>query len=179
MADAQVQVEGLDEALQTILSLGKKIDSFGERVVKAAAERLCELLRDEYFLATELATDSGGNDISVTYTAEGKSAVVTASGKDVLFIEFGTGLPAQSDPHPALDDWQMSEPMGAGTWSEKYGSGHWNDPNGWFYRDDAGNLIRTKGHGSGKCGYNALKQLEEEIPSIFEKVWNEVTEVLQ
>lgn len=75
----------------------------------------------------------GDRDVSVgPVWLDDHTLALSARGKDVLFMEFGSGA-LYGDGHPQAKQFGY----GPGTWSDNEalgGKGHWDDPNGWYYR---------------------------------------------
>lgn len=96
---------------------------------KELRERLAEAGADVARVEFHTAIYDGKNDVSVTFSDDGKTATILASGRAVAFIEFGSGG-LYGDGHPLNAEFGT----GPGTWSDgPNGKGHWNDPNGWYY----------------------------------------------
>lgn len=90
---------------------------------------------------------------------------VMASGKSILFVEFGTGLVGYGQ-----DDYADSFGYGPGTWSdnpEKGGKGHWDDPAGWYY--EHGKI--SHGNPPARAMYDSSKTMRGEIVRIAREVF--------
>lgn len=66
------------------------------------------------------------NTVKVELIRNAKGFDISVMGKQVLFLEFGTGIRYSSVTHPRAGELGF----GAGTYP---GKGNWNNPKGWFY----------------------------------------------
>lgn len=103
----------------------------------------------------------GERDEQVTAEPTENGYVVRASGKSVLFLEFGAGI-TYGFGHPEAQEHQM----GPGTYPD--GKGHWNDPKGWYLPNGGGH---TYGNPPAMAMYEARKQIIEELPRIVKEVF--------
>lgn len=109
----------------------------------------------------------GDNDVTVRVEQNGTKARIIASGKSVLFIEFGTGVAYPEHP---------SGEFAHGT----YGKGKGKNPNGWAYRGEPGTggkpipgrdgVYRTKGNPPAEAMWGATTKMAESV----ERIWREV-----
>lgn len=111
---------------------------------------------------------AGENDVEVEVKRVSASHYqVIASGKTVLFIEFGTGV---ANP-------ELVEPSGLTYIHGTYGQGKGSNPNGWVYVGEQGNAGRpvgegvyhTKGNPPARAMYDASKDMRKEIARIFKE----------
>lgn len=113
------------------------------------------------------AAYDGDNDVTVRVELNGTKARIIASGKSVLFIEFGTGVAYPEHP---------SGEFAHGT----YGKGKGKNPNGWAYRGEPGTggkpipgrdgVYRTKGNPPAEAMWGATTKMAESV----ERIWREV-----
>lgn len=113
------------------------------------------------------AAYDGDNDVTVRVESNGTKARIIASGKSVLFIEFGTGVSYPEHP---------SGEFAHGT----YGKGKGKNPNGWAYRGEPGTggkqipgrdgVYRTKGNPPAEAMWGATTKMAESV----ERIWREV-----
>lgn len=113
------------------------------------------------------AAYDGDNDVTVRVELNGTKARIIASGKSVLFIEFGTGVLYPEHP---------SGEFAHGT----YGKGKGKNPNGWAYRGEPGTggkqipgrdgVYRTKGNPPAEAMWGATTKMAESV----ERIWREV-----
>ena len=109
---------------------------------------------------------AGDNDVEIEVKRVSNTCYqVIASGKTVLFIEFGTGV---NNP-------EYTAPSGLTYQHGTYGKGHGADPNGWVYVGKQGNngkyladgVYHTTGNPPAKAMYQASKDMQEEITRVF------------
>lgn len=149
----------------------KELETYKKNILAKTSELVTELAKEGMTVAQinfEQAEYDGTKDVTVTWdsTGEYESAVI-ASGKTVLFIEFGTGI---NNPSTHPDPIASQYPHG------QYGYKLGRLPNGWRYKGEAGTngipdpkhpeYIRTKGNIANQSLYNA----EQEVRSKFEEI---------
>lgn len=121
------------------------------------------------------AAYDGDNDVTVRVEQNGTKARIIASGKSVLFIEFGTGTTHAEHP---------SGMFAHGTFGKGYGDSN-KYPHGWVYSgpkgtgglpvlDKDGNerpgVYRTKGNPPAEAMWGAVTKMAESV----ERIWREV-----
>lgn len=131
--------------------------------IKAKSEELCKRLAEMGATKAELNFDSaiydGTEDHDVAAVPQGElSYKVVASGKTVLFVEFGSGLIGYGHPEASANS------MGPGTYP---GKGHWDDPNGWYYAHGK----HTYGNPPNMPMYNTVKELEQDLERVVMEVF--------
>ena len=149
---------------RSVLAAERKLRKCSDSL-KQKTDELCERLAQ--MGAMYAAWNSSGvlyaGDIDCNITAErvGESTyVVKASGRTVLFMEFGAGVNGYGHPMaPAFG-------MGPGTYP---GHTHAFDPNGWWFKQ-GGQSIHTYGNAPGMFMYNAEKDLTNEIEQVAREV---------
>lgn len=110
----------------------------------------------------------GDNDVSVSVVQTNKGCTVKASGKSVLFIEFGAGA-KEGYAHASLAGYAAEHGFGPGTWSDgPEGKGHWNDPKGWYIPGGGGH---TYGNPPEMAMYFAAKEAKRRIPEVAREVF--------
>lgn len=143
----------------------KELKEYKKWVLKKETElrtRLAEIGADKAKIIFSGAAYDGNNDISVTFSDNGQVATITASGKALLFIEFGSGLIGYGHPDPGE--------YGPGTWSDnpdKGGKGHWDNPDGWYYKHGE----KSKGNPPAMGMYQAVNEIAENITRIAREVF--------
>lgn len=106
----------------------------------------------------------GTNDVTVTMEPTERGYRVVASGRAVLFIEFGAGV-TYGYGHPQATEFGM----GPGTYpSDK---GHWDDPEGWYLPKSAGGGS-TMGNPPSMAMYNASQLMRDRITQIVREVFS-------
>ena len=102
-------------------------------------------------------------DVSVENRGENTYAIV-ASGHDVLFLEFGSGI-KYGDGHPLNADFGM----GPGTYP---GQTHVPDPGYWYYTGADGESHSSEGNAPSMVMYLTGMELEAELLRIAREVFN-------
>lgn len=126
-------------------------------------DRLAQLGATDVSLRFARAIYTGKKDVSVSVKKIRNGYKVVADGESVLFIEFGSGI-TYGGGHPEASE----HGMGPGTYPE--GKGHWNDPRGWYLPKEKGGT-HTYGNPPAMAGYNAVKNLERELPRLVKEVF--------
>lgn len=140
--------------------------------LKEFARRLAEEGYQVAKLRFSSAVYDGENDVSVVLEQDGTKARIVASGKSVLFIEFGTGVAYPEHP---------SGMYAHGTYGSKKGA----NPKGWVYEGEPGTggqpvtdrkgnvkagVYRTKGNPPAEAMWSATTEMVAKI----EQIWHEV-----
>lgn len=131
---------------------------------KEFVKRLAELGVSVASTSFAMADYDGVNDVQVTMTQGGGSAVVTAFGETVGFIEFGTGV-----KYPEWDASGMEyTPPKHGT----YGKGRGKNPHGWYFKQSDGASARhTYGNPPAEAMRTARDVMVERVIQIAREVW--------
>lgn len=157
-------ISSLINKLQVLKQDLKKLP---DSISKEIAEIGLEYLRNEYAnTITDHTIDINSISTDVVPTSKGYSII--ASGKDVIYAEFGTGEYGQDNPHPIKNEFNLN-PYNSGP----YVSTHINR-NGrhyWFYENKY-----SEGNASGKQMFNTSKFLREKV--VKEVVKEKVGEVI-
>lgn len=110
----------------------------------------------------------GDIDTKLSFTDNGCTAIITMSGQEVAFIEFGAGVryntSVGSSLHPKGKD------LGFTIGSYNPNSKRAENPKGWFYTDSDG----TKQHTYGTPTYAPLHTSEMEMINVINKIAREV-----
>lgn len=155
--NVSVDISGL-EALDTLTdSIESKVAEF--------LNRLAQIGMEQAQLDYVMARYDGEKDVSVTTEQRGETVVaIVATGKSVLFLEFGAGY-LFGFGHPEADKYDM----GPGTYptTKPEGKQGWNAPNGWWF----GNGQHTYGNAPSMGMYNARKEIEQSLTRIAREVF--------
>lgn len=153
---------GINEALKVIAEekkwLKSKCDELSKRLAEMGATKA-----EVNFAAAYYDGDIG--KITVKADQRGKNTyTVMASGREVLFIEFGTGLIGYG--HPEAGGY------GPGTYPPTDPAHpRWNQKGGWFYNDEGGEAHHTHGNPPNMPMYNSVKELEQELSRVVQEVF--------
>jgi hypothetical protein len=158
--------ESVEEALREIRKLKAKVEAYPEKLLNAIVDDAARKAEEGFAGATY----TGKNDVRVTTEVNNNEAVIKASGENVAFIEFGTGVAYEEHPYGAS----------MGLTHGSYGKGKGNNPKGWVFKGEPGNAYTkelkdgvywTKGQPPARAMYEAGKLIKEETAMIAKEVW--------
>lgn len=137
-------------------------------------ERLAEIGISSADASFRSASYDGVNDVVVNSTpvwVDDHTVAVQASGRAILFIEFGTGI-FNSGLHPQANELGMIR--------GEYGKGHGKQES-WVYigepgtngqvLDSARNVVRTRGNNASRSMYDAAEIMRNDITRIAKQVF--------
>lgn len=166
-----LKVTGLKE---TIAWLEKQKKAIPDKR-KVFFERLAEIGVETATLKFSEAIYDGTNDVKVEpYTWQGDKLIIEATGKSVLFIEFGSGVTYSSPAHPLADDYGYDR-GGYGFHLGKMGS--------WRYKGNPGTdghvlkrgkhkgEVVTYGNPANMAMYHAEQEIRQQIAEIARQVF--------
>lgn len=155
---------------QGIKDAQAELKQYKERVNKRLETFIARLVKEGYDIASVKFTSAlydGDNDVTVRVEQNGRGAKIIASGKAVLFIEFGSGV-----AYPVHASGMYSH----GT----YGKGKGANPTGWVYKGEKGTggypisgrsgVYRTKGNPPAEAMWDATREMAER----YRQIWLEV-----
>ena len=160
-----ITIELSDDSITNAIKELRAYAAWVEAKEKELRDRLAMLGATVASIRFSGAITGGTKDVSVSVEEEGRTAVIKASGKDVVFIEFGTGI-KYGYGHPEAG----KKGFGPGTWSdnpEKGGKGQWDNPKGWWY----GSGQHTYGDPPAMAMYSAVKEMTESLTRIATEVF--------
>lgn len=169
----KVDTSGLNRFISKVKAF-KDINAISENLAKKIAMNGVEKLENKY---NAMTTD---NERPIVYAEiESKTARIVASGKDVMFEEFGTGRVGEQSNYegnlptsgiPITGAWQYYYPSKAKTIVD--GQEGWYVPFG-----VSGQNVDEKGFTTGMKSqhqiFDTARELEKEIPDIFSKLLKE------
>lgn len=138
----------IDDIIRGLEGYKKSLKVKADALVKALADAGCEAVTVTY--AGTHYTGPRDETVTVESRGPGKYAIV-ASGRTVLFVEFGAGV-YLGGGHPNPMDY------GPGTYP---GKGHWDDPNGWYLPKSVMGKsgVHTYGNAPSAAMYHTAKSL--------------------
>lgn len=148
------------------LSLPEKCEEFVYRLSEIGLQKAKSILIEHIETGQTIGSLRIENDSDGKVT---KIAVVVESNA-ILFLEFGTGLVANSgEKNPKASELGY----GPGTYSDgEKGKGHWNDPNGWWYqKEEGGKWYHTHGIEACMPMYKASVEMRDKIVKIAREVF--------
>ena len=132
-------------------------------------ERLAEAIRQDAETGFATAEYDGERDVKVVAEpmSDGKGWVIKASGKSMLYLEFGAGVSMnKGDPHP-------NRPPGVAGIGEFGKSGLFVRTEGklWKFRDSSGEWVWTKGNPAAMPMWNAAQGFEKRVLDVVSQVF--------
>lgn len=165
-----LSADGIEKAIGQIRAYQADIRQKTLIYKKRLSERLSELVESGFNQSSgDDVLDGSAEvpDISVSVEDSGEITIVSASGKEVVFIEFGAGVyhngAVGSSPHPNGE--QLSFTIGS------YGQGK-GAREVWGYYDESGALKLTHGTPASMPMYNAVKQVIAEAAQLAREVFS-------
>ncbi|MBO7712423.1 MAG: hypothetical protein J6S85_02570 [Methanobrevibacter sp.] len=155
--------DGLTETLTLLDNIiaPEKIELFLERLAETGIGKAQRI----YGVSTSEAQTP---DLSYEFI-DNNTVCVKASGEDVLFLEFGTGITYMQE-YPT--DEGFTPIFYAGDWSDNEelgGKHHWRNPNGWYI--PGGHGKHTYGIAPARAMYEAKKEIKQQIEIIAREVF--------
>lgn len=145
-----------------------------ESTTRTFLERLAEIGISSADASFRSASYDGVNDVVVNSTpvwVDERTIAVQASGKAILFIEFGTGV-FNPGVHPQANEFGMIR--------GEYGKGHGKQES-WIYVGEPGtngevvdserSVVRTRGNNANRSMYDAAENMRNEIQRIAKEVF--------
>lgn len=175
----KIDTSGFDDLIKQIENLPKWYEEKADEFVKKLAKYGVKVGNREF----KQATYAGTNDVKVTWDKDGKgSAIIRATGKTVLFIEFGTGI-HMPDAEEARADIVSGDVVRHGEYRKKRG----RNKRGWYYplenglgenpplrtekSSKLGGTIHTYGNPANASFYLTKIQMEQKIADIAKEVF--------
>lgn len=149
----------------------KEIEDY-KREFQLKNQRFIDKLADVGLLVVRQTMESVPSDDKGTYytevinTSDGDivGASIRLTGDKVLFIEFSAGITYGTDSYPL----PIGNNYGVGTYP---GQTHAYDPNGWWYRDDTGNLHHSYGNRAYMPMYHAEETIVLQVKNLAKQIF--------
>lgn len=111
-----------------------------------------------------------GVDVTFEERDDDNAFAIIASGKSVVFIEFGSGV-RYPDDHPLAHSMGMFRGV--------YGAGKGNNPKGWAYYGEQGTngrrlkegVYRTYGNPANQCMYRTMQELRNDFERTARRIF--------
>lgn len=168
-----IEAKNLDKAVKNILQQQSMLKNIN-RYIEKFTQKLADIGLDYATMSFQRAEYDGTNDVTVSIDAKKPNLIrVVASGKAVLFIEFGTGI-NYPDDHPKAEELKMIR----GEYGQKKGQNE-----SWVYVGEAGtngnvlrnspkgDVVRTKGNRASRSMYLTADEVRNNIQKIAEEVF--------
>ena len=155
--------ESVESAIRQLTEYRDSLNDKNALFVQKLAELGIPIIENKIDESTGDADKYYDTQIEVTSHGDYSEAVLTVSGSDILFIEFGSGIHYNpTDPEHAGEFG-----YGVGTYP---GQTHAFDPNGWWYTDKDG----ASRHSYGQKATSPMLQASHEIIENIRKIAREV-----
>lgn len=150
----------IQNALRELADYQRWLNEKTQELAKALADYGVQEARIKFASAMY----DGDRDVKCNVEESGdRACLVVATGKDVLFIEFGTGI-MYGGTHP-----EATPEVARGSWSlSSKGEGHWDDPNGWYYAHGK----KSFGNPANMPMYEAKREIEAHFEEIARRVFS-------
>ena len=168
LSPSEIQ-RAIDEVKKFKMDFQKKVDTYRKRI----AEEMAVQASANFGSAVMDDVINGSPrkpNVDVTFSDDGKIAVVVANGEDAVWCEFGAGVyhnsSVGSSPHPKGND--LGFTIGS------YGKGHGKQQAWGYYADPESKtgLVITRGTPASMPMYNAAQEVLQKSVKIAREVWS-------
>lgn len=149
----KVNLNDINKAINEVEAYKKSVDEKGRLLCKKLAEIGLNVARMGFSMVDTK------DPVIVTLEEEGNKLIIKASGKQVCFIEFGTGVDAVHELGGKFG-------MLPDSWSKDHAR-QFHDKGYWFYGGK-----RYIGTVPNECMYNASKEIRARILEVAKEVFN-------
>jgi len=156
--ELELTPESMKSAVEKIRTLSTKLTEALSEFARRLTEELGPGIAKMY-VAQFPAIDTGAlhDSISGTYIKASHMGTITATAEYAVYVEFGTGIVGEENPHPASGE------LGIEYDKKSHGESGWWYPSekGWYKPKDGGPLLAwTKGMPARPFMYTTLRELE-------------------
>ena len=153
--DLKIQTKSINKIVAYLRAIKRDFDERCEQFVA----RLAQLGADGAKIDYQAVNYLGDNDVEIDVIKTAEGYEVVASGRSVIFIEFGSGMGAT---HPQADEFDY----GSGTWSKRHGIGKFYRDGYWYYDG-----VKLKEQQPAQAMFNASKNMRNQILKIAREVF--------
>lgn len=156
--------KSIDNAIKQLEEYKESLLDKNELFVKKLAKLGADIAEQQIHMAD--GDSNKYHDLQITTHSFGtySEAIIKLAGEDILFIEFGSGI------HYNPSDPKHAEKFGYGVGTYP-GQTHAFDPNGWWYRDSAGDTHHSYGTRATSPMLKASMMIIHEIRRIAREVY--------
>lgn len=162
--DAVHQVEQFEKDLQ------RKLNLF--------LQKLAELGVQQMKLRFSTVRYDGDNDVRVQDTPhwKGDKLIISAQGRSIMFIEFGTGI-YSGGSHPKADELgAIRGGYGKGkgnqkAWGYRSAGNDAMSAGGRIVRDDGSRIVLTRGNPANRCMIDTAQEMRARMVDVAREVW--------
>ena len=154
-------IDGLRQEARRLETLSERMEEIGQEICRRLAEIGVEVASLHY----ANGWIDGNNEVEVTTRPTENGCAIVASGEDVFFLEFGTGVSAGN----GYDTSEITPPVSIepGSWSETH-SKQFSEKGYWHYGGR-----RFIGTAPRMGMYHAAKEVQEQAQRIAQEVIND------
>lgn len=167
LSTSEIQ-RAIDEVEKFKMDFQKKVDTYRKRIAEEIAEQ-ASIYFDNSVMDDVINGSPRKPNVNVSFSDNGKIAVVVANGEDAVWCEFGAGVyhngSVGSSPHPKGNDLDFT--IGS------YGKGHGKQQAWGYYTDPDGKtgLVITRGTPASMPMYNAAQEVLRKSVEIAREVF--------
>ena len=155
--DMTLDPASIAHAIQAVKDFRNRLYPAMTNLIETLTDKGVEIARAELIFFWNPAYDTG--NLSQSLKAEKvdeKTGVITTDVSYALFVEYGTGIVGEVQPHPEPNGYQYDI--------------HGHGIDGWYYFGDDGQFHWTAGMASRPFMYNTMRDLQAEAEKIGGKV---------
>lgn len=179
MATLKIKLNSKDinDTIKQLKSLSKSKKTISDKAIKTLSEKTLDVLKDYYNMGLY---ENSHSEPTFTLTKTDKGYRISASSKDIVYEEFGTGDVGKANPHPEKSKYNLNA-YNSGKTIKKFDSLSEKQKylvksfgisggNVWFYKDTiTGKRVATRGIPAGKFMYNTDTWLKENYKKIIKE----------
>lgn len=154
----------IDKAIEKLRSYKESLNDKNALFVKRLAEIGIDVVEQQIAVAKGDSDKSHATQLKIHSFGDYSEAILSVSGNDILFIEFGSGI------HYNSSNPEHAEKFGYGVGTYP-GQKHALDPDGWWYRDSTGVSQHSYGTEATAPMLNASRAIILQIRQIAREVY--------
>lgn len=144
-------------------SLQDKLDRFVDELADIGVDTIYNITS---FIPQDQEMDKGSVGKKVRPSADGHTKmVIRFTSEDALFIEFSAGITYGTKDYPL----PSGSGYGMGTYNPS--SSRWSNPDGWWYKDESGELHHSYGNPAYMPMYHAIEKMTLQIWFVAHKIF--------
>lgn len=161
---ADLTVKGIDGLISQLEQYKQELLEKNKIFVERLADLGIPVIKQKIMQAQGDSDKNHDTEINVVSSGDVTTATLTLSGRDILFIEFATGIYYNNGVHhPKAAEFGY----GVGT----YGKGQGLDPGYWWYKGDDDNIHFSRGTECTMPMYSASLEIIRQIETVANEVF--------
>lgn len=153
--------ESINKAIKELKDYKKEV----QRKAKILVDKMVQFGED-YAINQVGHIDTGETVASIHGYRNGNKGVIVAGG-NAIWIEFGAGVRYNTKPSPHPKGEELGMTIG-----DYPGKGQGNNPQGWWYYGDDGEVHHTYGIQSNQFFWRTARELERVAPELAKEVFS-------